>query len=133
MKVNYSVKYYIDKEKKVVVCKLTGCEENLMSDIYQDIYQTGYQHHSYFLLNDSYVGKAKCSENDTFDIEFGKKLAYQRAVVKLNTAKVKILKRFEKEQVKYFNQLLDDMHKTSDKCERIIASKETTIKGMLAE
>ena len=91
------------------------------------------QRAKYFFLNDSYVGKAKCSEDDTFDVEFGKKLAYQRAVAKLNTAKVKTLKRFEKEQVKYFNLLLDDMHKISDKCERIVASKETTIKGMFAE
>ena len=129
MKVNYDVEYYVDEEKKVVVCKLTGCEGSLMCDMCQ----LGYPHHPDFFVNDSYVGKAKCSEDDTFDVEFGKKLAYQRAVAKLNTAKVKALKRFEKEQVKFVNQLLDDMHKISDKCERIIASKEATIKGMFAE
>ena len=125
MKVNY----YINEASKVVVCKITGCEESLI----RDIFKSGYPYHSDFLLNDSYVGKAKCSEDDIFDIEFGKKLAYQRAIVKLNTAKIKTLKSFEKEQVKYFNLLLNNMHKISDKCERIVASKETTIKGMFAE
>lgn len=129
MKVNYGVEYYVDEAKKVVVCKLTGCERSLICDMCQE----GYPHHPDFFLNDSYVGKAKCSEDDTFDVEFGKKLAYQRAVAKLNTAKVKTLKRFEKEQVKCFNLLLDSMHKISDKCERIVASKETTIKSMFAE
>ena len=129
MKVNYGVEYYVDEAKKVVVCKLTGCEGSLI----YDMCQAGYPYHLDFLVNDSYVGKAKCSEDDTFDIEFGKKLAYQRAVAKLNTAKIKTLRRFKKEQVKCFNQLLSDMHKISDKCERIVASKETTIKGMFAE
>ena len=129
MKVNYGVEYYVDEAKKVVVCKLIGCEGSLI----YDMCQAGYPCHPDFFLNDSYVGKAKCSDDDTFDVEFGKKLAYQRAVAKLNTAKVKTLKRFEKEQIKYFNLLLDDMHKISDKCERIVASKETTIKGMFAE
>ena len=129
MKINYNVEYYIDETKKVVVCKLTGCEGSLN----YNMCQIGYPYHPDFLLNNSYVGKAKCSEDDTFDAEFGKRLAYQRAVVKLNTAKIKTLKRFEKEQVKYFNQLLDNMHKISDKCERIVASKETTIKGMFTE
>ena len=129
MKVNYGIEYYVDEEKKVVVCKLTGCEGGSMCDMCQ----VGYPHHPDFVLNDSYVSKAKCFEDDTFDAEFGKKLAYQRAVTKLNTAKVKTLKRFKKERVKYFNLLLDNMHKISDKCERIVASKETTIKGMFTE
>ena len=129
MRTNYGIEYYVDEKKKVVVCKLTGCECVLVCDMCQKDYPP----HPDFLLNDSYVGKAKCSEDDTFDIEFGKKLAYQRAVAKLNTAKVKTLKRFEKEQVKFFNQLLDTIHGISDKCERIVTSKETTIKEMFTE
>lgn len=44
-----------------------------------------------FYHNCRYVGKAKCSPEDEFDYEFGKKLAYNRALNKWFTAKKKFL------------------------------------------
>ena len=35
MKVNYGVEYYVDEAKKIVVCKLTGCEGSLICDMCQ--------------------------------------------------------------------------------------------------
>ena len=43
--------------------------------------------------NCRYVGKAKCSPEDEFDYEFGKKLAYSRALNKWFTAKKKFLEK----------------------------------------
>ena len=46
---------------------------------------TLYYHHK------KYVGKAKCAPEDTFDYEFGKKLAYDRALKKWFKAKKSFL------------------------------------------
>ena len=46
--------------------------------------------------NTTFVGKAICMEEDTFDVEFGKKLAYDKAMFKLFDAK----KRFFMESIK---------------------------------
>lgn len=51
-------------------------------------------------LKNQYVGIAKCSKNDKFDVEFGKKLALTRAKLKKTKA---IQKRF--------NKYVDMMHK----------------------
>lgn len=37
-----------------------------------------------------YVGRAKCNPSDKFDVEFGKELAYKRALLKLKKAQTKM-------------------------------------------
>lgn len=63
--------YKVNKEKGVVTCVLT-VESRIMSDVF--------------------VGIARCSKEDTFDEDFGKTIARQRAVLKANK---KELKKFE--------------------------------------
>lgn len=63
--------YKVNKEKGVVTCVLTV--ENR-------------------ILSEAFVGIARCSKEDTFDEDFGKTIARQRAVLKANK---KELKNFE--------------------------------------
>jgi len=63
--------YKVNKEKGVVTCVLT-VRSRIMSDVF--------------------VGIARCSKEDTFDEDFGKTIARQRAVLKANK---KELKNFE--------------------------------------
>lgn len=125
----YDVEYFINEEKKTVICKLTNCYNSLQCDMCK----AGWDFHPDLFLNDSYIGKAKCSDEDTFDVEFGKKLAYQRAVVKLNTAKTKVLRRFEQNYKDFMVMLLKDINRLSDKYNKIVSSKEEAMKNMFVE
>ena len=65
-------------------------------------------------LKNQYVGVAKCSKNDKFDVEFGKKLALTRAKLKKTKA---IQKRFDKyvdmmhEYYKAFEKKYDSIYR----------------------
>ena len=61
MKLHLQEKFFINEEAKLVVCVLTD------------------PHYSFYTTR----GKAKCSPSDAFDVEYGKKLARQRAEVKM--------------------------------------------------
>lgn len=78
-----SVKTYVNEEKGVVVTKIIEVTKgfNFFDDIY-DVYQ----------------GKAKCSPEDKFDVETGKKLSLARAWLKYDEAKLKDI-REEKEDL----------------------------------
>lgn len=71
--------YYINEEKGVVVCVLTGCDCDAFSAItkYSGDYISTYM--TDVRMRNDYVGIAKCAPEDAFDEKFGMKLAYKRA------------------------------------------------------
>lgn len=89
----FTENYYVNKEKGIVVCKLTDCWCGLACDMHKK----GWPVHPDFEIADEFVGKAKCSTDDTFDIEKGKKIAFKRAYAKFVTAKGKALRKFKTE------------------------------------
>ena len=123
----YEIEYFVNEEKKVVVCKISNC----MASLQCDMCKLGWPHHPDLFINDTFVGKARCSEDDTFDVETGKYIAYKRAVAKLNTAKLKVVKRFRKNQERGINELFKSLDKISGKYERIIAAKESEIEAKI--
>lgn len=86
----FDVQYFIDEEKKVVVAKIVGTAY----DISCELCKLGY-HEVPTIIADSFVGKAKCSPDDVFDIEKGKKIAFKRAFAKYTRAKNRELTRFK--------------------------------------
>ncbi len=56
----YEIQYFVDEANKVVICRLEDWYEN------------------------SYIGKALCSNEDEFNVNRGKKIAYNRAMRSLN-------------------------------------------------
>ena len=90
-KENSSITYYIDEDKRTIVCKMTDCENDFMKSV-PDISLTGYE------LKPFYIGKAKCHPDDTWDEEKGKQLALYRMLQKYYTTKLK-----------YSKQLLDSI------------------------
>lgn len=97
------VEYFENEEKRIVVCKISGCETALICDLCHKEWPGD----EALLLNESYVGKAVCSPEDTFDIETGRRIAYDKAMIKLNKAKTKTLMRF-----------LDKLKKMNDMAEK---------------
>lgn len=85
MKIDQSkIIYQVKPEEGVVVCVLTGCKHTAINRLLK------YAPHLYlarsdtpcFFLKDSFAGVAKCSPEDKFDEEYGKKLALLRAKAK---------------------------------------------------
>lgn len=67
-----------------------------------------------YKINSRYVGKAKCHPNDTFDIEFGKKLALLRAREKFHRAMTHKLEDIHE----WINGLQDRVTNRYNKCYR---------------
>lgn len=86
---NNNVKYYVNKEKRTVVCVLSGCTWNASNRISKYV-----QNYDYFIMpyggelriKDEYVGIAKCSPEDTWDEDYGQRLAFARARKKRDDA-----------------------------------------------
>ena len=91
-----NVTYYVNREKKTVVAVIE-CEPStpiLILDKVFDKFENANGKHNlmemhfdnYYMskafINERYVGIAKCHDSDTFDEEFGKKLALARAKAK---------------------------------------------------
>lgn len=90
-----AVTYFINESKKIIVCKLEPYVNDLdLDDVIDkynieslrtslDVVSTRSFFNNFYMNNISVIGKAVCIEPDEFDIEFGKKIAYDKAMFKL--------------------------------------------------
>lgn len=87
-----NVTYYVNREKKTVVA-LIRCDMETPLYIFDraldklkntSLISIGFENFNIrnAIINERYVGVARCHESDTFDEEFGKKLALARAKAK---------------------------------------------------
>ena len=110
------VHYFIDDETKTIACKIQPYMCNCFNENTTPAVEID---RSFFEMcedcNVSFIGKAVCLPDDTYDVEFGKKLAYDKAMFKMLAAK----KRFFKNQIKFFTSLIGDIEKEIDKVEAI--------------
>lgn len=103
---NFDVNYIVNEEKGIIVCVISGCEFNAAAlvDNETNIFSHTEMIPNVFCLSSQYKGIAKCLSEDTFDVEYGKKLAYRKAYVKYATAfekKVKFI-------VNSYNKIIND-------------------------
>nr|DAI45000.1 MAG TPA: hypothetical protein [Caudoviricetes sp.] len=107
---------YVNEEKKVVTTTIKATIEDDFS---------------LFPNFAKFVGKAKCSQEDDFDVELGKKISKNRAWLKYDNAILKgirmeikdteeYLKALKKDEQKYINLI----QKTTDKIEELCDSTE---------
>ena len=83
-----NVKYYVNRDKRTVVCVLSGCSWNAYNRIAKYV-----RNYNYFIdpiggfrIKDEYIGIAKCSPEDTWDEDYGRRLAFARARKKRDDA-----------------------------------------------
>lgn len=76
----YQIKTYINKEKRTVV-----------TSIYD--------------FNKKYIGKAKCSKDDEFDLNIGKQISLKRAWIKYDEAKLKEIRKQVETAKRKFDEL----------------------------
>jgi len=99
--------YKINKEKRVVVCIITYCRYVASNRLYK--YASHYeQDYNKEDIKDTYIGIAKCSPEDEWDEEKGKRLALIRAkrkrskdINRVLTRAIQIMKREIEDLEKY--------------------------------
>lgn len=126
---NFVERYFINEEKKTVVCKLENCFNGLVCDMCRK----GYPGHPYMEIDDTFVGKAQCSPEDTFDVEVGKQIAYKRAIAKMTKAKKRALIDFVEGNKKFVENLCKDADKLIVRYENTINRKNQDIVRILGE
>ena len=85
MKDESQVIFKVNKERGICICILTGCAEIARKRICKYAPHVDFDWWDKRLditIKDKYVGVAKCAPEDTFDKEYGKKLALMRAKAK---------------------------------------------------
>ena len=78
MNSNSRFHYHVDEDKRTVVCVLSTSYGELYNRVVK--YAPSLQLYNVPYMEGSYVGIARCSSEDIFDPEFGKKLARVRAI-----------------------------------------------------
>lgn len=73
------ITYYIDEEKRTVVCKLRGAMLDVVDNLLSHCSYVDFEND--YTMKDCYVGKAKCSPEDKWDKSTGKRIALCRALV----------------------------------------------------
>ena len=74
------IKYFINKEERTVVCVLEQCEYDFIDFMSRLDNPLTYAPPRFsYRMPSAFHGRARCSEEDTWDEEYGKRLAYHRA------------------------------------------------------
>lgn len=73
------IEYHVYEDKGIVVCKLWGCKYIPYYRIQKHFPANAENNFIRYSIDDVFVGIAKCAAEDTFDLEYGKKLALNKA------------------------------------------------------
>lgn len=82
--IRHKVQYFINKEKGIVVARINDCKEDFICFLKETFWKNDFvnfhvKSYDHFLMPNSFVGVAQLGENDVWDEELGKQIAYQRA------------------------------------------------------
>ena len=132
----YKVNYIVKKDEGVVVCILNDTKyyfsdyimARLLRQDYRDIVPS--LHNEYFLKN-SYSGVARCAPGDEWNEELGRKIAFNKAKIKLNMAFFKRAQLYVDNVDREFNSILDAINGYGDRVEADTQKREEEIERLL--
>ena len=132
----YKVNYIVKKDEGVVVCILNDTNyyfsdyimARLLRQDYRDIVPS--LHNEYFLKN-SYSGVARCAPGDEWNEELGRKIAFNKAKIKLNMAFFKRAQLYVDNVDREFNSILDAINGYGDRVEADTQKREEEIERLL--
>ena len=73
------IEYFVNRERGIVVCKINNCEWIADDRINKYLPKSTRCLSDDYRIAETFTGIAKCAPEDTFDEEYGKKLALTRA------------------------------------------------------
>lgn len=134
--------YIINKEKRTVVCIISGVSYQLKHDLQKQLTSQQSKEFEWLIntifnnpnlqLKKQYIGIAKCNEADTFDEKTGKVLAARRATLKYEIDKTNKLN-FVFQQLKLlFKTALDKQSRKEEfECSRLVELEENLFEGTI--
>lgn len=107
---NSNIVYYINEEKKTVVCKLNTC----IADMYNYLYKFPIVSYNFIddlveknIIKSCYTAKAVCVEEDNWDVEKGKRIAL-----------AKVLKRYHKDKFFILSTIINRFYNSACEIEK---------------
>lgn len=108
----FDITYYINYEKEIVVCKIEPNASNHCHVCHDNIHDKSTIVRDFYLwcgsVGKTFIGKSKCVKPDEFDVDLGKKIAYDRAMLKLLACEKKHYDNFIKfvqEDIDWMNEI----------------------------
>lgn len=109
------VEFIVKADKGVVVCKLYNCSEIPVRRISKQVGTIFPYSVENYEIDNVYIGVAKCSPEDTFDEETGKRIALTKAKRKRGQAINNALKEFIADAEKDLKRIVEyGIHKIPD-------------------
>ena len=143
MKINLTkenARYIVNEEKGKVVCIFentdnmfldyarnnlkiaTNCDSSFKSKLYPRLY-----------MPNKFIGVATCDANDTFSIETGKLIAYNKAKNKIQRSFFKRANLYINTIDKWLNEAMDSINRYGEKLETNTARRHDKIVGLVGE
>lgn len=109
--------YIVNEEEGVVVCIIHNCAVDAIATVDEaaDIFSGFCCMPPTFYMNDQYKGVARCMPEDTFDVEYGKKLAYRKAYTKYSAALEKKVNYIVNSHLTYLGEVQSNLDKAVSK------------------
>lgn len=139
---NFSVnkkncKFYVDKEKKKVVCVIPKTEfmaiRFVEANYNVNIIYLDEKVPDMLIMPRQFTGIATCHEEDTFDEEMGKLIAYNKARHKLNCSLFKRLNAYASYLDNKLNDFINNCNNYGDKQSKREQARENKIKEHFGE
>lgn len=137
---NENFTYYINESKRTIVCVFTpdhseyttGFEKAMKKVVIESGYAVMLDPRCpvcYMDYPDTFEGKAKCSPEDEWDEEYGKRLAKARALVKFHTAKSNYIL----EIISSVSNMFHYVSEIGEKHDHILANRIENLENVLKE
>lgn len=137
-----SVNYFINEKKKTIVCKVEPYMSYVKNEPFSMFMKrkgSDYKQSmakSFFEIcgetNTSFVGKAVCMAEDEFNVELGKKIAYDKAMLKMFDAKKKFFMESIKDLESYIAADKELISNVDKQIARTTERFEKKIKGAMS-
>ena len=114
---NSKISYVIDYTNRVITAQMVDVEYEITTEIANK--NLPLENGKKYLLKQRYTGKAKCSPEDLFDVEYGKNLARARMLTKFYADKQKlVLEYYENVLLNKINFLAKLYSTAEGRCEK---------------
>ena len=125
--------YYVDEANRKVICVIDDTRDlffDYIDDFKLDLRVNDKFWRKLFMPH-RFVGIATCSENDTFDVEIGKKIAFHKAKTKLNTSFFKRAQIYINKVDEEFTKILDNFNDFGERLSNNANRREAAIEKLL--
>lgn len=130
-------RFYVDEAARKVVCVIPDTKyllDNYLDDFYavsRAVYAAESKVYKKILMPNSFSGVATCHESDTFDVETGKLIAFNKAKYKLNTSFFKRANFVVNYVDKKLNEIMDSFNDFGMRLSRNTDKREEEIERRL--